>query len=153
MIDRIYNKCRTIMHRLSHPLLYFNHKIYLYGVPRIINSNKLKLGNNIRINDRVCIHAANGIIINNNVTLSYGATLLSESYDLSSRENYLERKHAGKPIIIGSNVWICANATVLPGVKIADGVIVGAGSVVTKDLLETNSLYAGNPAVFIKRLF
>ena len=52
---------------------------------------------------------------------------------------------------IGNNVWIGASAIILPGVKIGDGSVVGAGSVVTKDVDE-GYLYAGNPAVKLKKI-
>ncbi|WP_220739705.1 DapH/DapD/GlmU-related protein [Leuconostoc miyukkimchii] len=50
---------------------------------------------------------------------------------------------------IGDNVWIGANATILPGVHIGKNAIVGAGSVVTKDVAE-NTIFAGSPARFLK---
>lgn len=53
---------------------------------------------------------------------------------------------------IGIDCWIGANTIIMTGVTIGDGTIVGAGSVVTKDL-EPNSIYAGVPAVKIKQRF
>ncbi|WP_325049140.1 DapH/DapD/GlmU-related protein [Alginatibacterium sediminis] len=55
------------------------------------------------------------------------------------------------PIQIGNSVWIGANVTICPGVSIADNVVVGAGSVVTKDLPE-NCVCAGVPAKVIRKL-
>ncbi len=52
-------------------------------------------------------------------------------------------------MIIGNHVWIGENALILKGVKIGDNSIVGAGSVVTKDV-PNNSIVAGNPARIIK---
>lgn len=54
-----------------------------------------------------------------------------------------------KPITLGDNVYIGNNAIILPGVKIGSNAIVGAGSVVTKEVSD-NSVVAGNPAKFIK---
>ena len=51
---------------------------------------------------------------------------------------------------VGNHVSIGSNATILP-VRIADGVVVGAGAVVTRDLLE-RGVYAGNPARLLRRL-
>ena len=56
-----------------------------------------------------------------------------------------------KAITIGNNVWLGANVTVCPGVKIGDNVVVGAGSVVIKDL-PANSVCVGAPAMPIKLL-
>ena len=52
---------------------------------------------------------------------------------------------------IGKNTWIGDNVIILSGVKIGDNCVIGAGSIVTKDV-ESNSIYAGNPAHLIKRL-
>lgn len=54
--------------------------------------------------------------------------------------------------VIGNDVWICQNATILPGVHIGDGAIIGANSVVTKDV-EPYTIVAGNPAKVIKKRF
>ena len=57
----------------------------------------------------------------------------------------------GKPVNIGNNVWLGGNVVVLPGVTIGDNVVVGAGSVVTKDI-PNNVLAAGNPAKVIRKI-
>lgn len=56
-----------------------------------------------------------------------------------------------KPIYIGNNVFIGADCLILPGVTIGDNVVLGARSVVTKDLAQ-NAVYAGVPARFIKSI-
>ena len=59
-------------------------------------------------------------------------------------------KEKWKETIIGNNVFIGSNATILP-VNICDGVVIGAGAVVTKDIKESGR-YAGNPAVIIEKI-
>lgn len=54
------------------------------------------------------------------------------------------------PVIIGKNVWIGDKATILPGVIIGDGAVIGANSIVTKDV-PSYCVAAGNPAKIIKR--
>lgn len=56
-----------------------------------------------------------------------------------------------KPVKIGNGCWICAGATILPGVTIGDGCVIGAGSVVTKDI-PAYSFAAGNPCKVIRKL-
>lgn len=58
----------------------------------------------------------------------------------------------GKDIIIGNNCWIGMNAIILPGVELADNVIVGAGAIVTKSFLTSKVIIAGNPAKIIKSI-
>ena len=55
------------------------------------------------------------------------------------------------PISIGNNVWLGSNVIVLPGVKIGDGCVIGAGSVVTKDI-EANSVAVGIPCNVIRKI-
>ena len=54
-----------------------------------------------------------------------------------------------KPIIVGDGCWIGANSLIMPGVTIGNGVVIAAGSVVTKDC-ESDCLYGGVPAKKIK---
>jgi len=54
-------------------------------------------------------------------------------------------------VVIGANVWVCAGATVLKGVRIGDNSVIGAGSVVVSDV-PANSVAAGNPARVVSTL-
>ncbi|PZP49577.1 MAG: maltose acetyltransferase [Pseudopedobacter saltans] len=58
---------------------------------------------------------------------------------------------SARPITVGNNVWIGAQAIILPGVTIGDNAIIGAGSVVTKDI-PANSVAVGNPCRVIKTI-
>ena len=55
------------------------------------------------------------------------------------------------PIVLGKNVWVGSNATILQGVTIGDNAVVAAGAVVTKDV-PANAIVGGVPARFIKRI-
>lgn len=55
------------------------------------------------------------------------------------------------PIILGKNVWVGSNATILQGVTIGDNAVVAAGAVVTKDV-PADTIVGGVPARFIKRI-
>lgn len=76
--------------------------------------------------------------------------MVTDSHEIGNEE-----KRAGTPyfpkISIGDGCWIGANSTILGGVNIGKGTIIGAGSLVNKDC-EPNSLYAGVPAKLIKRI-
>ena len=119
----------------------------------IIYPEYMKIGKNCRINRNVYIHAEGGVVLGDNVTISATARIISTSYNTSDwKTNSIKKEHYNKEIIIGDNSWICAGATILPGVKIGKGVIVAANSVVTKDILDDYVLVAGSPAVVKKQL-
>lgn len=68
--------------------------------------------------------------------------------------DYLRRNEGleyAKPITIGNNVWFGGGVLVLPGVTIGDNTVIGAGSVVTKDI-PSNSLAYGNPCRVIRKI-
>ena len=99
------------------------------------------------------MNGRSGITIGDNVTLSYGAKLISTGYDVEHWMKTGERIHFDdKPIYIGDNCWIGTDAIILPGVKITgEFVVIGAGAVVTKDITESRVLVAGNPAKIVKK--
>lgn len=81
------------------------------------------------------------IEIGDNVTFSIRVTVLAHDASMKLLVGYAR---IGK-VIIGNNVFVGANATILPGVKIGDNAVVAANSVVTKDVPE-GCVVAGNPA-------
>ncbi len=90
--------------------------------------------------------ANNGIRLGPRCLFAPGVKLISSNHDIGSAER---KSMVTSEIIIGSDVWIGANAIILPGVCIADGVVIGAGSVVTKSISMPGSVVAGNPARLI----
>ena len=64
--------------------------------------------------------------------------------------NFLRQGFETEPVVIGKNVWIGANSTILPGVTIGDNSVIGAGSTIIEDV-PAYSLVAGNPAKILKQ--
>ena len=95
----------------------------------------------------VYIQAKNGIRVHSSVYMAPGVKIISANHDFSD----LKKHTQGREITIGRGVWLGANAIILPEVNIGDNSIVGAGSVVTKDVPE-NVVVAGNPARIIRSL-
>ncbi len=149
----IGNKCslqknRGIKRRKKSIIL--GNNVHIFRNTEICGGNDypLIIGNNVFINQR-CLVRKN-VIIGDNVSIGQGVSLITDSHEIGD-----SNKRAGKPIFpqikINNGVWIGANSTILGGVTIGEGCIIGAGSVVNKDC-EPNSLYAGVPAKFIKKL-
>lgn len=106
----------------------------------------ITIGKNVFINSGCRFQDQGGITIGNDTLIGHNAVLatLNHRFAPDNRKDMFPA-----PIVIGKNVWIGANATVLPGVSIGDNSIIAAGSVVTKDVPE-NTVVAGIPAKIIK---
>ena len=76
-------------------------------------------------------------------------TFMNSDHDMADSERRAGMYHP-KPIIVGDGCWIGANSLIMPGVTIGNGVVIAAGSVVTKDI-PANEVWAGNPAKFIRK--
>lgn len=126
----------------------------VFGDVKIYSGERIDIGSKCRLNDQVYLNARSGIKLGDDVTISYGAKIISTGYDLEEWIATGEKKHfADKPVSIGNHCWIGAGAIILPGVTISgEYVIVAAGAVVTKDITESKVVVAGNPAKIIKRL-
>ena len=103
---------------------YSNHNLV------ILDANKVKFGDNVYIGPNCGFYTS------------------GHPFEADDRNQGLEYS---KPIEIGNNVWIGGNVSVLPGIKIGDNCIIGAGSIVTKDIPE-DSLAVGNPCKVIKNI-
>lgn len=89
-----------------------------------------------------------GITIGNDVFIGPKVNLITINHDPDPDNRSATY---GRPIVIEDKVWIGINATILPGVRIGYGAIVGAGSVVTRNV-PAMTIVAGNPARIIKKI-
>lgn len=106
----------------------------------------ITVGKNVFINSGCHFQDQGGITIGDGTLIGHCVVLATLNHDFSpSKRSTLHPA----PIVIGKNVWIGANATIVPGVTIGNGSIIAAGAVVTKDVPE-NVVVGGVPAKIIK---
>jgi maltose O-acetyltransferase len=90
------------------------------------------------------------IAIGDDVQIGPNVQLLTPTHPLEA-EARRAKWEAGRPITVSSNVWLGGGAVILPGITIGEDSVVGAGSVVTRDV-PAGTLVAGNPARVIREL-
>lgn len=108
------------------------------------------------IGDHTRIGLHNTIIgpveIGNNVNLAQGITVTALNHNFSDTNKRIDEQGVStNPVTIEDDVWVGANAVILPGVTIGEHCVVAAGAVVTKDV-PPHSLVAGVPAKVIKKI-
>jgi acetyltransferase-like isoleucine patch superfamily enzyme len=114
------------------------------------------IGDNVKINNDCHIAAINKIVIGNNVLFAsrifvtdhYHGKIDSETLQIPP---YLRKIYSKGPVIIEDNVWIGEGVTIMPDVRIGRNSVIGAHSVVTKNIPE-NAVAAGTPAEVIRQL-
>ncbi|SFM57507.1 Acetyltransferase (isoleucine patch superfamily) [Paenibacillus sp. 1_12] len=108
----------------------------------------ITIGKNVFFNTGCSFQDRGGISIEDGTMIGMNVTIATLNHGLP-----LETRNVTypSPVIIGENVWIGSNATILPGVTIGDNSVVAAGAVVTKNVPE-NTVVAGVPAKELKKI-
>lgn len=120
----------------------------------ILHPQYLSVGNNVSIHPFCYIECGHikgeNVVIEDNVSIAHGVTILATTH-LYSDVNLPIRDQGYdlRPVYIKQNNWIGAKATILCGVTVDTGCVIGANAVVTKDT-SANKVYAGVPARIIK---
>lgn len=110
----------------------------------------ISVGKNFYSNHNLVILDANKVVFGDNVFIGPNCGFYTAGHPLDAETRNKGLEYA-KPIEIGNNVWIGGNVVVLPGIKIGDNTVIGAGSVVTKNI-PSNVIAVGNPCKVIKEI-
>ena len=110
----------------------------------------IEIGENFYMNVNCVILDGAKITFGDNVFVAPNCGFYTAGHPLDAEKRNMGLEYAF-PITIGNNVWIGANVSVLPGVSIGDDAVIGAGSVVTKNI-PSGVLAAGNPCRVIREL-
>ena len=117
---------------------------------------RIEIGEDVRINSTCHIGAINKVVIGDQCLLGSHVMIIDHSHgkgipeeiDIHPSERDLYSKG---PVIIGSRCWLAENVIILPGVTIGDGCIIGANTVVTKNI-PPYSVAVGNPARVVRNI-
>ncbi len=122
----------------------------IHHTSTIHNPDKITRGNGVFPGDSpgVYINAVNGIVIGDYTNIGPNVGIISSNHDFVNNDVHV----AEDSVEIGKFCWLGMSSVVLPGVKLADFTIVGAGAIVTKSFPEGYCIIAGNPARIIKYL-
>lgn len=141
--------------------LFPNHgqNVYLQGPIEVDYGQFTHLGDNFYSNFNLTILDTCPVTIGNNVMCGPNVTFATPLHPLLPTQRNARKQSGGKiadieygaAITVGDNCWLASNVTVCPGVKIGKNCVIGAGSVVTKDIPD-NSLALGVPAKVIRQI-
>ncbi|MBQ7295209.1 MAG: sugar O-acetyltransferase [Clostridia bacterium] len=107
-------------------------------------------GNNVYANFNLTLVDDTDIYVGDKVMFGPNVTVATAGHPIDPPLRYQAMQY-NVPVHIGENVWIGANAVVLPGVTIGDNSVIGAGSVVTKDI-PANVVAVGNPCRVLREI-
>lgn len=131
--------------------LYCGENVAIYPDVYIFHPENLSIGNNVSVHPMCYLECGEGKIeIGNDVSIAHSVTILAVSHNYSNKNINIKDQgiEVGKTII-EDNVWIGAKATILIGRKVKKGSIIGANTLVTKDV-QANTIVGGNPNRVIK---
>ena len=118
----------------------------VYNQLTVVRPKNVKIGKNVTVMNGALMMSAGGITIEDNVLIAANVQLISNNHDPYDR--YVI---TCKPILIKEGAWVGAGATILPGVTVGKHAIIGANSVVSKDIPDY-AVAVGCPAKVIKYL-
>ena len=119
-----------------------------------LNALYADFGKNITVGENVFINACchfqdhGGVMIGDGCQIGHNVVFATLNHGLAPKER---KSTYPAPIVLGRNVWVGSNATILQGVTIGDNAVIAAGAVVTKDVAP-NTVVGGVPAQFIKNI-
>ena len=163
LMDDMSNEARRITFRLNTayhtPAEVRSLLSELFGKPvpstlRVFPPFYTDFGKNIHVGEDVFINACchfqdhGGVTLGDGCQIGHNVVFATLNHGLAPEERV---STIPAPIVLGKNVWVGSNATILQGVTIGDNSVIGAGAVVTKDV-PANTVVGGVPAKFIKSI-
>lgn len=125
-------------------------RVVFYPGVWIAPGRNLTIGDDVDLALNVQIETSGGVTIGDRTLVGYGTKIFSRNHIIPQKPGRIfSSGHRFDAVSIGKDVWLGANVIVLPGRTIGDGAVVGAGSVVTKNVAPY-AIVAGNPAKLVR---
>lgn len=144
---RVLTNVRTMLWRQL--FAEFGNGSRVYGKVVVYHPERVSIGSHCTLNEAVMLNARAPITIGNYVHLS--PQVMIHAGGLDYRKTGEEREHIARPVTIEDGVWIGAGAIVVPGVIIGKNEVIGAGSVVSRDVPQ-GVVAVGVPAIPIRKI-
>lgn len=112
-------------------------------------AGSIDIGHAVRINRGTTLFAYENISIGDHTLIGEFVSIRDANHGIAPDQLVRSQEHHSRPISIGRDVWIGRGSVILPGVTIGDGSIIGANSVVTKNI-EPGMIAVGTPAVAVR---
>lgn len=127
--------------------------IRIHATASIRYAQNVHVGRNSHINHNCCLWAGerSKVVLGNDVLMGPGVCLFTVNHNTTKGSPMMWQERTEADIVVGDDVWLGANSVVTAGTRIANGVIVAAGAVVTKDVTEEDVIVGGVPARIIGR--
>lgn len=115
------------------------------GIVLLSDGGIIQIGNQVFLNHNVSITSLKRICIGDHVSIGNNVVIVDHDHDISGGTGFVSSE-----VVIESHAWIGANCVILRGVTIGEGAVIGAGSVVNKDV-PANTIVGGVPAKYIRK--
>ena len=126
-------------------------RVVFYPGVWVAPGRNLDIGDDVTLAGGVIIGTAGVVKIGDRSLIGFRTTIISGNHVIPpNRGMIFGAGFVRQPVVIGNDVWVGANVTILPGRTIGDGAVVAAGSVVTKDV-HPFTVVGGNPAKLLRQ--
>ncbi len=172
-IEKIRNKCSLIYNKrlfkektgqdvstitfagrikLLNPNVKIGKNVMFRGDCILDGSGPIVIGDNVRINQGTIIiaSAGGGVTIGKNTGIAAYTYIIDMDHGTKLGDDYRAQPDTVKEVVIGNNVWIAQNCTILKGSKIGDNAVCAAKTVITGKDIPANAIVAGVPGKIIK---
>lgn len=123
----------------------------IHATASIRYAQNVYVGNNSHINHLCCVWAGDNskIVLGDNLLMGPGVCIFSANHGMIKGQPMTLQDRTEASVVIGDDVWLGAHSVVTAGTRIAKGVIVAAGAVVTRSITEEGVIVGGVPAKII----